>query len=75
MAKHSKSAPAEAPDTGASRVKKFDKATARLLEQVGELVIGGRLYVLDSSGEPRSAASVRADAEAPDDKKESESVG
>jgi hypothetical protein len=53
----------EAPDTGTSGAKKLDKATMRLLEQVGELVIDGRLYVW------------KTDAEAPDDMKESESVG
>ena len=55
MVKASTKATEEAPDAGASRVKKLDKATARLLEQAGELVIDGRLYVkepaLESDGE------------------------
>ena len=66
MAKDGKRVTEEAPDTGASRVKKLDKATALLLEQAGELVIDGRLHVYEGPV---------TDAEAADDTKESGDVG
>jgi hypothetical protein len=64
MTRQDKSAAERAPDTGALPMPGLDAATAALLEQAGELVVGGRLYVKDRSREPRAAAKVRADAAA-----------
>jgi hypothetical protein len=62
MAKQGKDAPAEAPDTGASCIPGLTPEQAVLLEQVGEIVVAGRLY------------TSAVDAEAPEDQKESEPV-
>jgi len=62
MAKARHSAPEKAPDSGAFAVAGLDSATQALLEQAGELVIDGRLYVY----EPPEVG-----AEASDDPKES----
>ena len=66
MVKQGKSTAAEAPDMGAFDVADLDPATRTLLEQAGELVIGGRLHVY---------APPVTDAEAPDEQKESGDVG